>query len=211
MKRFVTVIFTLFLFTLIGCNAESVNEDVYGTKETSDQFELLSKPGIPASDVVEDARLYLGDLNLENSYIGLNMSIDDINSVLVANGFPADEPIVMHAGEVMEGWWHDGTSTSNIDGQVYIHFDKAGNVYEIEVEEDNIRTTSKGIGIGSTIEEFKSVYGEPEMVIDYTDGPEIFNYYIDKFYIRFLVEDGKVLAFKITETVNENVLYEFLQ
>lgn len=211
MKRILIVLFALLLIIVSGCNADSADEDVYGTKETTDQFEFLSKPGILAPDVVEDARLYLGDPNQENSFIGLNMSIEDINSVLVANGYPADEPSVMHAGEVMEGWWHDGTSTSNIDEQVYIHFDKAGNVYEIEVEEDNIRTTSKGIGIGSTVEEFKSVYGEPEMVIDYTDGPKIFNYYIDKFYIRFLVEDDEVLGFKITETVNENVLYEFLQ
>ena len=208
MKRFILFSSLLIVILLCGCDSKSVSDDIYDKVEPNVQFEYLSKQGIPADDVVEDARVYL---TKANSFIGLNLSIDDINKILEANGYPASEPIVMHAGEVMKGWWNDGISTTNIDGKIYIHFDKAGNVYEIAVEDDDLHTTSRGIGIGSTVEEFKSIYGEPEMVTIYTEGPEIFNYYFDKFYIRFLVIEGEVVSFKISETVSEYVLYEFQQ
>lgn len=203
------LLLTVVVVVLASCKVNDVSNNVYN-EETTSEFEFMSKPGIPATEVDIDARLYLDNSkNQEGSYIGLNMSQEDVMDICREYGHDISEPNIMHAGEVMDGWWQDGTSSTQIGDNVFIRFDKAGNVYEIIFGEGY--STSRGINSTSTFDEIVENYGEPFSTVNFEGVATEYCYAMNGYYIRFAFIEEKLFNISISETVMEYVLYEFMQ
>lgn len=207
MKKYYGLTFMLVVL-LTACTKSDVPKDVYGDEATGVAASTPSviKPGIEAEDVNEDARLYFNDE--ESSWIGLNMSYDDVQSVLDEVKIDLGDRSYQYAGEVMKGWWFDGISSLQGDG-IILSFDKSGNLFEFTIS-DHYKT-AKDMGIGATKEDVLSTYGIPEYTVMYSEDMEVISFPLNGFSVRCLLENNQVKELKVTETVMQFVLQEFMQ
>jgi len=207
MKKIIIMFFTVLLLT--SCKNENVVNNAYDSDEVI-EYDYLKKEGVSLDEVDEDARLYLNSSEDKKSiFIGLNMSKEDVSKICSENDIEISDPVVLHAGDIMKGWWFDGTSSSQIGEEVFIKFDKAGNVYEIIFNEGY--STARGINTNSSLEDIINAYGEPYSTVNIEGVATEYSYWMDNYYIRFAFANDDLMNISISETVMDYVLYEHMQ